>query len=199
MKFELPKLPYDFSSLEPYIDTKTMEIHYTLHHKTYLDKFNDIVSKKPELFNRPIIEIIKDINSLPDDIKTGVRNMGGGYFNHNIFFESLKRGVEMSDNIKRIIEESFVSIEKFKEEFNAKALGLFGSGWVWLVLDNSKLMILTTQNQDNPITNNDVKVLLGLDVWEHAYYLKYNNRRGEYINNWWNVINWDYVESKINE
>ncbi len=193
--YTLPKLDYAFDALEPFIDSKTMEVHYSKHHQTYLDKFVAAISTKPELNGKLIEELIQNINSLPEDVRMPIKNMGGGYLNHNIFWKSISQKKEVPEALKLKIVEDFGSFEKFQEMFNNAALGLFGSGWVWLVKDNStqKLKILTTQNQDNPISSSDVTILLALDVWEHAYYLKYQNKRADYVSAFWNIINWDYA------
>jgi len=198
--YKLPQLPYSFDALEPFIDAKTMEVHYTKHHQGYLDKLNTALELKPEFFEKPIEELIKNINSLPEEIKLPVRNAGGGYFNHNIFWENLTgEKTEPQEKTLGLINDSFENFEKFKEEFTAKSLSLFGSGWVWLALNNDKLEIIQTPNQDNPITNSDIKILLASDLWEHAYYLKYQNRRNEYVESFWNVINWNIVEARLNK
>lgn len=198
MTHELPKLGYSFDALEPYIDAQTMELHYSKHHQTYLDKFNAALASHSELSEKSVEELLMDLNALPEDIRMAVRNMGGGYYNHNIFWASLAPKSVMPEKLKALLVRDFGSFEKFKEEFTAKATSLFGSGWTWLVADEKgKLAIMTTPNQDNPISNAKVKILLGLDLWEHAYYLKYQNRRPEFISSWWNVVNWEYAVSKL--
>ena len=194
----MPKLDYGFGDLEPFIDAQTMEIHYSKHHQTYLDKLNMALESYPALGEQDIHQLIKNIDLLPVPLQLPVRNMGGGYYNHNLFWKMLaKPGQEMPEKIKNILVINFGSVEKFKEEFSAKALGLFGSGWAWLIeTPEKKLEILTTSNQDNPISKSDAKILLALDVWEHAYYLKYQNKRADYIQNWWNVVNWNYVNEQ---
>jgi len=191
----LPKLDYSFDALEPSIDAQTMEIHYSKHHQTYLDKFVAAISTKPELNGKPIEGLIKNLYQLPEDVQMSIRNMGGGYYNHNLFWNSISPKKVIPEALKSKIVEDFGTFEKFQELFTNAALGLFGSGWAWLVKDNStqKLKILTTQNQDNPISSSDVTILLALDVWEHAYYLKYQNKRADYVTAFWNIINWDYA------
>ncbi|QPW14621.1 superoxide dismutase [Mammaliicoccus sciuri] len=194
MAFELPKLPYAYDALEPHIDKETMEIHHTKHHNTYVTKLNDAV-KGTDLESKSIEDIVKNLNSVPDDIRTAVQNNGGGHYNHSLFWELLTPNAsEPSGEVVDTISSTFGSLDKFKEEFAAAAAGRFGSGWAWLVVDNGKLAIVSTPNQDNPISEGKLPIL-GLDVWEHAYYLNYQNRRPDYINAFWNVVNWD----KVNE
>ncbi|MBL0846217.1 MULTISPECIES: superoxide dismutase [Mammaliicoccus] len=194
MAFELPKLPYAYDALEPHIDKETMEIHHTKHHNTYVTKLNDAV-KGTDLESKSIEDIVKNLNSVPDDIRTAVQNNGGGHYNHSLFWELLTPNAsEPSGEVVDAISSTFGSLDKFKEEFAAAAAGRFGSGWAWLVVDNGELAIVSTPNQDNPISEGKLPVL-GLDVWEHAYYLNYQNRRPDYINAFWNVVNWD----KVNE
>lgn len=194
MAFELPKLPYAYDALEPHIDKETMEIHHTKHHNTYVTKLNDAV-KGTDLESKSIEDIVKNLNSVPDDIRTAVQNNGGGHYNHSLFWELLTPNAsEPSGEVVDAISSTFGSLDKFKEEFATAAAGRFGSGWAWLVVDNGELAIVSTPNQDNPISEGKLPVL-GLDVWEHAYYLNYQNRRPDYINAFWNVVNWD----KVNE
>ena len=194
MAFELPKLPYAYDALEPHIDKETMEIHHTKHHNTYVTKLNDAV-KGTDLESKSIEDIIKNLNSVPDDIRTAVQNNGGGHYNHSLFWEMLTPNAsEPSGEVVDAISSTFGSLDKFKEEFAAAAAGRFGSGWAWLVVDNGELSIVSTPNQDNPLSEGKIPVL-GLDVWEHAYYLKYQNKRPDYISAFWNVVNWD----KVNE
>ena len=192
-QFKLPKLKYEYNSLEPYIDKKTMKVHYEKHHKTYCDKLN-LELVKLQIKEKDILKLLKKSTKLSQNL---VNNLGG-FFNHNLFFESLKKDVLIPKKILSLIEKDFKSFEKFKEEFTNKGLGVFGSGWVWLVMSNkNKLKIVTTKNQDNPLMISNVKILFGLDVWEHAYYLKYQNRRVEYIQNFFNVIDWNIVLKRI--
>lgn len=194
MAFELPKLPYAYDALEPHIDKETMEIHHTKHHNTYVTKLNDAV-KGTDLESKSIEDIVKNLNSVPADIRTAVQNNGGGHYNHSLFWELLTPNAsEPSGEVVDAISSTFGSLDKFKEEFAAAAAGRFGSGWAWLVVDNGELEIVSTPNQDNPISEGKLPIL-GLDVWEHAYYLNYQNRRPDYINAFWNVVNWD----KVNE
>ena len=194
MAFELPELPYAYDALEPTIDKETMEIHHTKHHNTYVTKLNDAV-KGTDLESKSIEEIVKNLDAVPEDIKTAVRNNGGGHYNHSLFWELLSpERKELSGDLKEAIESAFGSVDKFKEDFEAAAAGRFGSGWAWLVVNNGSLEIVSTPNQDNPLTEGKTPVF-GVDVWEHAYYLKYQNKRPEYLSAIWNVVNWD----KVNE
>ena len=185
----LPELPYAFDALEPFIDAKTMEIHHDKHHAGYVKKLNAAL-EGTGLEDKPVAELLKDINSLPEDKKQAIINNGGGHFNHSFFWLILKKGVEPKGELIEAIKTKFGSLDKFKEEFGNKALTLFGSGWCWLVLNNNELEILQTKNQDSPVSQNKIPVL-GVDVWEHAYYLKYQNKRPDYIEAFWNVVNWD--------
>ncbi|MEK6933715.1 MAG: superoxide dismutase [Nanoarchaeota archaeon] len=194
MKCTLPKLPYAYDSLEPYIDAKTMEIHHTKHHQAYVDKLNDALAKHPELDNSKVEDLLKNLNSVPEDIRTAVRNHGGGHLNHSLFWELLKKNVNAEGKIVESIIKKFSSIDKFKEQFSDAAMKVFGSGWAWLVLNNKKLEIFITSNQDSPVMNGNIPIL-GLDLWEHSYYLKYQNKRAEYIVSFWNIVNWQ----KVNE
>ena len=194
--FKLPNLPYSFDALEPYIDAKTMEIHHDKHHQTYVDKLNEAV-KGTEFANMEIGEVLKNISKIPQDKKQAVINHGGGHANHSLFWESLTpdaKKKKFKGKIAEEIKKIFGSFENFKEKFTKASLGVFGSGWVWLVVNSDgKLEIISTKNQNSPLINN-LKPIFGLDVWEHAYYLKYQNKRAEYISAWWNVINWEKVE-----
>ena len=199
MAFELPPLPYEFNKLEPFIDAQTVEIHYTKHHATYLKNLNTALEKYPELGNRSIETLLKDLDKLPDDIRTAVRNNGGGTLNHSFFWRMMgpKAGGQPSGKLAEAIKGTFGSFEQFKEKFSAAAMGRFGSGWAWLVKDGpGKLDIASTANQDTPLSDGK-SPLLALDVWEHAYYLKYQNRRAEYVAAWWNVVNWPEVERRL--
>ena len=194
MAFELPKLSYSYDALEPYIDAKTMEIHHTKHHGGYTNKLNNAIEGTP-LANQSIEEILKEVSKQP----TGVRNNGGGYYNHKLFWDIMSPdgGGEPSGKLMDAIKKDFGSFDKFKEEFNQAAATRFGSGWAWLINQDGKLVIASTPNQDNPLMDiSEVKgtPILGLDVWEHAYYLKYQNRRPEYIDAFWNVVDWNKVE-----
>jgi Fe-Mn family superoxide dismutase len=195
--FVLPKLPYSFDALAPFIDAKTMETHYTKHHQTYTDKLNAAVAGTE-------FENIEDIATIlqKENLPVAIKNNGGGFYNHNLFWEIMKPNGdgEPAGQIKSDIEKFFGSFEDFKKQFSDAALSVFGSGWAWLIASNGELKITTTSNQDNPLMH-DVKdsgtPVLGLDVWEHAYYLKYQNRRAEYIENWWNVVNWERVNELL--
>jgi Fe-Mn family superoxide dismutase len=196
MKYELPKLPYGYDALEPYIDAKTMEIHYTKHHQTYVTKLNEALEKHPEIADKPLAELLGAIEGVPEDIRTAVRNHGGGHSNHSFFWEIMGPGAggEPKGDVADMINGTFGDFAKFKEEFTKAATGVFGSGWAWLVLDETgKPMITSTPNQDSPVMKHQ-KPVLGLDVWEHAYYLKYQNKRPDYIEAWWGVVNWEKVE-----
>lgn len=196
MKHELPKLEYTYDALEPYIDAKTMEIHYTKHHQAYIDKLNAALEKHPELQGKKVEELLKDLNKIPDEIRTAVRNHGGGHYNHSLFWKLLKKDVKMPNKIAAAIDKEFGSFENFKKAFTDAALNRFGSGWAWLVMNKGKLEVLSTANQDCPISEGKIPIL-GIDVWEHAYYLKYQNRRAEYVENFFHVINWEEVEKNM--
>ena len=176
----LPELPYAYDALEPYIDEQTMRIHHTKHHQTYVDKLNAAIDGQDDLQQFSVVELVKQLESVPEKIRTAVRNHGGGHVNHSFFWPLLKKGVSVDGDISEAINSRFGEFPKFKEEFSNAAALLFGSGWTWLVVDNGKLEIMTTPNQDSPLSQGKIPIL-GLDVWEHAYYLKYQNRRPEYI------------------
>lgn len=193
MAFKLPNLPYDFDALEPYIDKETMEIHHDKHHNTYVTKLNSAV-EGTDLENKSIEEIVANLDSVPEDIQTAVRNNGGGHLNHSLFWELLTPNSEEKGTVVDKIKEQWGSLDDFKKEFADAAAARFGSGWGWLVVNaEGKLEITTTPNQDNPVTEGKTPIL-GIDVWEHAYYLKYQNKRPEYIENFWNVVNWEKVD-----
>ncbi len=195
MHYTLPKLAYEYTALEPFIDAKTMEIHHTKHHQTYVDKLNEALAKNPEL-TTPVEQLLADLNKVPEDIRTAIRNHGGGHINHSLFWEILSNDSKSKEVKGKVIEEitkTFTSIDKFKEQFNAAALARFGSGWAWLVFNKGKLEIISTPNQDSPLMDGKIP-LLGLDVWEHAYYLKYQNKRADYITAFWNILNWSKVD-----
>ncbi|MGF2111457.1 superoxide dismutase [Fe] [Enterococcus sp. DIV0755f] len=196
MTYTLPDLPYAYDALEPYIDEETMHLHHDKHHNTYVTNLNAAIEKHPELGEKTVEELLADFSSVSEDIQTAVRNNGGGHANHTFFWEILgpNAGGEPTGAIKEAIEETFGSFEDFKEEFKTAATGRFGSGWAWLVVKDGKLAITSTANQDSPLMDGQTPVL-GLDVWEHAYYLKYKNVRPDYINAFWSVVNWD----KVNE
>ncbi|EDO0213774.1 superoxide dismutase, partial [Listeria monocytogenes] len=195
---ELPKLPYTYDALEPNFDKETMEIHYTKHHNTYVTKLNEAVAGHPELASKSAEELVTNLDSVPEDIRGAVRNHGGGHANHTLFWSILSPngGGAPTGNLKAAIESEFGTFDEFKEKFNAAAAARFGSGWAWLVVNDGKLEIVSTANQDSPLSDGKTPVL-GLDVWEHAYYLKFQNRRPEYIDTFWNVINWDEANKRF--
>lgn len=197
--FKITALPYAFEALEPYIDKETMEIHYTKHHQAYCNNLNTALEKYPDLFSKSLEFLVTNYDQLPDDIKTTVRNNAGGVYNHNLFWQMMTPNSSKKPigNLEKAINQKFGSYLEFKEIFNAAAKSRFGSGWAWLCLDpNEQLSIISTANQDSPL-NMGLKPILGLDVWEHAYYLKFQNRRPDYIESWWNVVNWDYAEQQF--
>lgn len=194
MSHILPELPYAYDALEPYIDTRTMEIHHTKHHQTYIDKLNAAVKGQEHIEKLSAEKLVRNLNEIPDTIRTAVRNHGGGHANHSFFWPILKKEVAPKGPIVDAISNKFGSFDDFKANFSSAATLLFGSGWAWLVFDRGELEIVTTPNQDSPLGQGQLPIL-GLDVWEHAYYLKYQNRRPEYIEAFFNVINWE----KVNE
>jgi Fe-Mn family superoxide dismutase len=202
MKYELPKLPYAYDALEPYIDAKTMEIHYTKHHQTYVTKLNEALEKHPKLADKPLEELLGNLGAVPEDIRTAVRNHGGGHANHSFFWTVMgpmktDAGKEPTGRVLAEIKTAFGDFKQFKEAFTKTAAGVFGSGWAWLVMDeDGKFVITSTPNQDSPLMNQQTPVL-GLDVWEHAYYLKYQNKRPDYIEAWWNVVDWAAVNARL--
>lgn len=198
MTYTLPDLPYAYDALEPYIDEETMHLHHDKHHNTYVTNLNAAIEKYPELGEKTIEELLSDMDAIPTDIKTAVRNNGGGHANHSFFWEIMapNAGGEPAGEIKEAINEAFGDFSSFKEEFKKAAAGRFGSGWAWLVMENGKLAITSTANQDSPLMEGKTPIL-GLDVWEHAYYLKYKNVRPDYIAAFWNVINWDEVNKRF--
>jgi len=200
MAYELPKLPYEYDALEPHIDKETMNIHHTKHHNTYVSKLNDALSGHDELLNKSIEDLISNLDQVPEEKRTAVRNNGGGHANHSLFWTILSPngGGEPSGELAEAINQKFGSFEKFKEEFANAAATRFGSGWAWLVVNNGELEVTSTPNQDSPLMEG-MTPILGLDVWEHAYYLKYQNRRPDYISAFWNVVNWSEVEKRYNE
>jgi len=195
MPHELPRLPYGYDALEPHIDARTMEIHHTKHHQGYVNNLNAALEKHPELDKKSVEDLLKDLNSIPEDIRTAVRNNGGGHANYSMFWPIMSPdgGGEPEGKLADAINSSFGSFSDFKDQFSKAAAGRFGSGWAWLCVDRGgKLTITSTPNQDNPVSDG-LRPVLGLDVWEHAYYLKYQNRRPEYISAWWSVVNWKQV------
>lgn len=196
MTYTLPELGYAYDALEPYIDARTMEIHYTKHHQGYTNKLNAAVEKHPELAEKSAEDLLKDLNSVPEDIRTAVRNNGGGYVNHSMFWKLLKKDVPFEGELAEAIIAKWGDFEKFKDEFSKAAATRFGSGWAWLVLNNGELEIMTTANQDSPLSEGKVPIIT-LDVWEHAYYLKYQNKRPEYISAFFSVINWEQADKNF--
>jgi len=198
MAFDLPKLPYAVDALEPYIDAQTMTIHHDKHHAAYVSNLNAALEKHPELAGKSLEVLLSDLNNIPEDIRTAVRNHGGGTWNHTMFWEIMapRAGGAPKGELARAIEAAFKSFDNFKAEFEKAANGRFGSGWAWLVKRGDRLMVISTANQDNPMSEGLFPVM-GIDVWEHAYYLKYQNRRAEYVTNWWNVVNWEAVAARF--
>ena len=197
MSYELPKLPYAYDALEPHIDQATMEFHHDKHHATYVEKTNAALEKYPELAEKSIEELVAGLNSVPEEIRTAIRNNGGGHANHSFFWEILSPngGGEPTGALKEDIDATFGSFDKFKEEIETAGAGQFGSGWAWLVLNNGKLEVTATANQDSPLTDGKTP-LFGVDVWEHAYYLNYQNKRPAYLKAVWNVVNWEEVAKR---
>ena len=200
MAFELPPLPYEYSALEPTIDEATMKLHHDKHHQAYVTNLNGAVEKHPDLGKKTPEELLKDLASVPEEVRTVVRNNGGGHVNHTMFWQIMKPngGGEPQGAIAEQIQEDFGTFEAFKKQFNESAAKQFGSGWGWLVYRGGKLEIITTPNQDSPLMQG-LFPILGNDVWEHAYYLKYNNRRPEYLAAWWNVVNWDEINKRFEQ
>lgn len=192
MAYELPELPYAYDALEPQIDVETMHLHHEKHHNTYVTNLNAAVEKYPELAEKSVEDLIADMDAIPSDIQTAVRNNGGGHANHSFFWEILTPNAteEPVGELKTAIEETFGSLDALKEEFKKAATGRFGSGWAWLVLNDGKLVVTSTANQDSPLMEGQTPVL-GLDVWEHAYYLNYKNVRPDYIDAFWKLVNWE--------
>jgi Fe-Mn family superoxide dismutase len=194
MAYELPKLPYPYDALEPHIDARTMEIHHTKHHQAYVTNVNTALQGKADLERLPVEDLIRHLDKVPEDVRMTVRNNGGGHSNHSFFWQLMGagKGGEPKGDLAGALKSAFGDFAKFKEAFAKAAMGRFGSGWAWLVVDGGKLAITSTPNQDSPLMEGK-KPILGLDVWEHAYYLKYQNRRADYVTAWWNVVNWDRV------
>lgn len=194
MAYELPKLPYDYKALEPHIDARTMEIHHSKHHNAYISNVNSALEHAGDLAAKSVEDLIRNLNAVPEAIRTTVRNNGGGHANHALFWQIMSpgKGGAPTGELATAIAGAFTSFAKFQEQFADAAMKRFGSGWAWLSLNNGKLEISSTPNQDSPIMEGK-KPLLGIDVWEHAYYLNYQNRRADYIKSWWNVVNWDKV------
>ena len=199
MAFTLPPLPYAPDALEPHIDAKTMEIHHGKHHQAYVNNLNAAIEKAPELGSKSLDDLMRGINSVPEAVRAAVRNNGGGHWNHSFFWELMGQGKggEPSGKLADAIKTAFGDFAKFKEQFAAAGVGRFGSGWAWLVNEGGKLSIVSTPNQDNPLMDGKPAPLLGNDVWEHAYYLKYQNRRQDYLKAWWNTVNWGEVAKRL--
>jgi Fe-Mn family superoxide dismutase len=197
MPYEVPPLPYDYDALEPHIDEATMRLHHDKHHQAYVDKVNAAL-EGTEHADKPIEDVLRDLDAIPDDKRTAVRNNGGGHYNHSLFWEwmSPDGGGEPDGDVKAAIEDAFGSFGDFQAKMKDAGVNQFGSGWAWLVHDGSRLAVVSSANQDNPISQGATP-LLGVDVWEHAYYLKYNNRRPDYIDAWWNVVNWAKVAEAL--
>ncbi len=195
-QFELPELGYTYGALEAVIDSQTMEIHYTKHHQGYVDKLNTALAGHPDLAQKSLNELLGNLDSIPEDARTAIRNNGGGHYNHSLFWSVMgpSGGGEPSGAVNGAITQAFGSFAAFKEQFTSAALARFGSGWAWLSVKNGALEVSSTPNQDNPLMEGAVPIL-GLDVWEHAYYLRYQNKRAEYVAAWWNVVNWEYVNA----
>ena len=199
MTHELPALPYAFSDLEPHIDARTMEIHHGKHHNAYIANLNNALEDHPELQTKSIEELLKDLEAVPSAIRGAVQNNGGGHYNHTLFWPSMSPngGGTPSGDLAAAIDNTFDNFESFKAKFSAAAATRFGSGWAWLSIDGSnKLIVSSTSNQDNPVSDG-LRPILGLDVWEHAYYLNYQNLRPDYIAAWWNIVNWDKVSERF--
>ena len=198
MAFTLPPLPYDYKALEPHIDEQTMRIHHDKHHAAYVNNLNAALEKHPELQNKSAEDLLKSINTVPEDIRTAVRNNGGGHVNHTMFWEIMGpgKGGAPSGPIAEAIKSAFGDFEKFKTQLNDAGVKRFGSGWAWLIDTGGKLVIESTANQDSPLMEGK-KIVFGIDVWEHAYYLKYQNRRPDYLDAWWNVVNWAEINKRL--
>jgi superoxide dismutase, Fe-Mn family len=198
MAFTLPPLPYDFAALEPHIDARTMEIHHGKHHQTYVNNLNAAIEKAPELAKKSLDDLLRNVSTLPEAVRAPIRNNAGGHWNHSMFWQIMaaKAGGEPGGKLGQAIKSTFGDFAKFREQFSAAGVGRFGSGWAWLINTGGKLSIASTPNQDNPLMEGQ-KAIMGLDVWEHAYYLKYQNRRPDYIQAWWNVVNWGEIEKRF--
>jgi Fe-Mn family superoxide dismutase len=201
MPHTLAPLPYAFDALEPHIDAQTMQIHHGKHHQAYVTNLNTALDKQPSLHTKPLEDLLSGLGGIPEEIRTAVRNNGGGHWNHTLFWQSMapNAGGAPSGALADAITSAFGSFDSFKEKFAAAGMGRFGSGWAWLVSDGRKLSITSTPNQDNPLMDgvSPGRILLGVDVWEHAYYLKYQNRRADYLAAWWNVVNWGAVAARL--
>lgn len=198
-KYTLPELGYSYDALEPFIDARTMEIHHSKHHQTYVDKFNAAMEKYPKLSEQPLETLLADLSLVPEDIRTAVRNHGGGVFNHSFFWKILKVGTNLENNAPQLqvqIEKDFGDFNALSEQFSQAALNHFGSGWAWLVMDTNTLKVISSANQDCPLSSG-LKPIFCIDVWEHAYYLNYQNKRADYIKAFWSVLNWEQAEKNF--
>ena len=198
MAFELPPLPYDYAALEPTIDKQTMTLHHDMHHGTYVKNLNAAIEKHPELSKKSAEDLLRDLNSIPEDIRAAVRNNGGGHVNHSMYWKIMKPkgGGDPNGPIAQVITKAFGNFKDFQTKFNDAGAKQFGSGWAWLVFADGKLKVISTPNQDSPLTQG-LYPILGNDVWEHAYYLKYQNLRPKYLENWWNVVNWTEANKRL--
>jgi Fe-Mn family superoxide dismutase len=198
--FSLPKLPYNYDALEPHIDAETMKIHHDRHHQAYVTNLNNALKGHEDLLSKSIEDLVRNLKDIDEKIRTAVRNNGGGHLNHSMFWKIMgpKKGGQPSGALAKAIDDAFGSFDKFQQQLSTAAITRFGSGWGWLVVDKGKLKVLSTANQDNPITDGQTPIL-GIDVWEHAYYLKYQNKRPDYVKAWWNVVNWDDVAERYGQ
>lgn len=196
MSYTLPDLSYDYNALEPYIDEQTMKIHHDKHHQAYVDKLNAALESHNDLASKSVEELLVDLNAIPEEIRTAVQNNGGGHANHSFFWQVMKKNVEIAGEIKQAIEAKFGNIKEFEGQFTKAATRQFGSGWAWLVVSNGELEIIATANQDSPLSAGKTPILC-IDVWEHAYYLKYQNKRPDYIEAFFNLINWDQANENL--
>lgn len=198
--FKLPDLPYEYDALAPFISADIQQLHHSKHHQTYVDKLNEALANYPDWQNKTIEEIVIDLKNVPEDIRTAVRNHGGGHLNHSYFWQMMapKNGQEISGTLKDKIQHAFGDVKTFQDKFTEGATKVFGSGWQWLVVENGEVSLMSTPNQDSPLTQGKTPIL-GLDVWEHAYYLQYYNKRPDYVAAWWNVVNWEDVARRLDE
>jgi Fe-Mn family superoxide dismutase len=200
-EFELPKLPYAYDALEPYIDAETMHLHHDAHHRAYVDNLNKALKAHPTLFNKKVPELLRDLHQLPEGIRTAVQNNGGGDANHTMFWMIMKPqgGGQPGGALARAIDQAFGSFDKFQQKLSDAAIKRFGSGWGWLVYANGKLEVISSANQDSPYMHPGHHPIMGIDVWEHAYYLKYKNKRADYVKAWWNTANWDHIAERYDQ